>query len=134
MNLGFGLLKPLKRRFGHLVGDHRTYALQTVQQTYMGSLDVRYFLKYPWLIPEHTRQPLDRWARATGRMQGWADVRCFLRGWWPPSPINSPIRPSFLTLFRCPQAASVCFMSVCKVFVCFGAFVMGNPSTFASRT
>jgi hypothetical protein len=29
------------------MGDHRTYALQIVHQTYVGPSDVRYFLVYP---------------------------------------------------------------------------------------
>jgi hypothetical protein len=28
------------------VGDHETYALQTVQRTYVGPPDIHYFLKY----------------------------------------------------------------------------------------
>jgi hypothetical protein len=38
-------------------GNHWMYALQTVQGTYVGPPNVRYFLNSIWLIPGHTRQP-----------------------------------------------------------------------------
>jgi hypothetical protein len=44
--------------------DHQTYAT---------------FWKTLWIIPEHTRHPLDQCAQTTGRTLGLPDVCCFVR-------------------------------------------------------
>jgi hypothetical protein len=92
VNLGFWSLRTLEGQFGPLGertllsvmrtyrGDHQTYALQTVQQTYVGPLDIRYFLEYPvvntWMY-EAAFGPLEN---STGRTLGWLDVRYFCQG------------------------------------------------------
>jgi hypothetical protein len=90
-------------------GDHQTYALQTVQWMYAGPPDVHYFLKYP-LVNTCTYEaafgPLGK------NHLTFANVRYFLGSWWQPSPINSPIPPSFLTVFQMPTGCQCVFVSV----------------------
>jgi hypothetical protein len=115
------------------VRDHRTYALQTVQQTYVRLLDVRYFFKYP-VVNTWTYEVAFGALGKNHRM--YARVRrtfAAFQGVGGSSPINSPYPSSFFTLFRHPQAANVCFVSICEVLVCFGAFVKGNSCSFTSR-
>jgi hypothetical protein len=101
----------------------------------MGPSDVRYFLKYPlvntWMY-ETAFGPLGKNHRTYARVDGRPLI---FRELMQPSPINNFIPLCFLTLFRRPQAASVClvcFVSVYEVFVRFRVFVGRNSRIFAS--
>jgi hypothetical protein len=87
--LGFGSLKTLDGQFGPLdehtllsavrmyEENHQMYALQIVQQTYVGSPDIRYFLEYPVVNTWMYEIAFGLLENSTGRTLGWPDIHYF---------------------------------------------------------
>jgi hypothetical protein len=87
------------------MGDHWTYALQIVHQTYMGPSDVRYFLNTLWVILGHMKHLLDQYTQTTGHTLGLPKVRCSVRELVADFSINSPPLPFIPHAFFFPWYA-----------------------------
>jgi hypothetical protein len=119
-------------------GDHRTYALQTVQADVHGTIGRTLLFECPvdntWTY-EAAIEPLGKNHQTYAP---WPDVRYFS------GPINRALPPSYFSQFQnaprlpkcfqsisklCECLASVCVRGVCK----FGTFVKQNSCGFVSR-
>jgi hypothetical protein len=93
-------------------GDHRTYALQTVQTDIRGTTEHTLLFEYPldntWTY-EAAIEPLGKNHRT---YTPWPNVRCFS------GPINRALPPLYFSQFQNTPRLPECFQSVFKLCEC----------------